>query len=50
MSFWWGEGAERLRVTFIHTGLNFSTETRLPTYPGKQSHGSGMETARLVSI
>lgn len=37
MSFWWGEGAEMLRVTFVHPGLNFSTETHPPTYPGKQS-------------
>lgn len=38
MNFWWGEGAEKLRLTFVHPGLSFfSTETRPPTYPRKQS-------------
>lgn len=52
-----GEGAEKLRLTFVHPCLSFfSTETHPPTYPGKQSpghtesHGGGMETARLVSM
>lgn len=38
MNFWWGEGAEKLRLTFVHPSLSFfSTETCPPTYPRKQS-------------
>lgn len=37
MSSWWRGGGRKAEGHFRPPGLNFSTETRPPTYPGKQS-------------